>query len=107
VKIFVVAAAAGMLTGAVAAYAAGDLTIRQKGKVFSETEISLKKGQELTFLNDDNIAHNVMSTTADNKFNLGLIAPGNATAVTFKTAGDIRVICAIHPTMKMTVKVTD
>jgi len=65
-KILMLATAAGMVTGAVAAYAAADATIRQKGKVFSQAEISIKKGDELTFLNDDNIAHNVMSTTADN-----------------------------------------
>jgi plastocyanin len=27
--------------------------------------------------------------------------------VTFKEAGDVQVICAIHPRMKMMVKVTD
>ena len=32
--------------------------------------------------------------------------PGTSTDVTFKEAGDVQVICAIHPRMKMTVKVT-
>jgi plastocyanin len=86
---------------------AAERSIRQKGKVFSETEVSIKKGDVLLFVNDDNIAHNVLSTTAGHKFNLGLIAPGHSTPVTFKTAGDIRILCAIHPTMKMTVKVTE
>ena len=55
---------------AVAAFVAGistgfaaDRSIRQKGKVFSESEVSLKKGETLIFVNDDNIAHNVLSTT--------------------------------------------
>ncbi len=56
--IAVAAFVAGIATGF-----AADRSIRQKGKVFSETEVSLKKGETLIFVNDDNIAHNVLSTT--------------------------------------------
>jgi plastocyanin len=48
-----------------------------------------------------------MSTSKGNEFNLGAQQPGAATPVTFKSAGDVQVICAIHPRMKMMVKVTD
>jgi plastocyanin len=48
-----------------------------------------------------------MSTSKGNEFNLGSQAPGSSTDVTFKESGEARVICAIHPRMKMTVKVTD
>jgi plastocyanin len=99
---------------AVAAFIAGistafatERSIRQKGKVFSETEVSLKKGESLVFVNDDNIAHNVLSTTAGNKFNLGLIQPGHSTPVQFNNPGTVGILCAIHPTMKMTVKVSE
>lgn len=101
-----VAFAAGAVVAAVAAYAA-DKTISQKGKLFSESEVTVKKGETLTFLNDDNIVHNVMSTSAGNEFNAGAGKPGTATPVTFKNSGDVRVICAIHPSMKLTVKVVD
>ena len=86
---------------------AADLTIRQKGRVFSTEAITVKKGEAVTFLNDDSIPHNIMSSTPGNAFNLGLQPPGAMTPVTFKEAGDVNVICAIHPRMKMTVKVTD
>ena len=99
-------AVVAFLVGITAGYAA-DRTIRQKGKVFSETEVTLKKGETLVFVNDDNIAHNVLSTSAAHKFNLGLIQPGHSTPVTFKNAGDLNILCAIHPTMKMVVKVTE
>jgi plastocyanin len=99
-------AAVAFLAGISAAYAA-DRTIGQKGKVFSEKEVTVKKGETLVFVNDDNIAHNVLSTTPAHKFNLGLIQPGHSTPVTFKTAGDLNILCAIHPTMKMVVKVTE
>ncbi|MBM3530652.1 MAG: hypothetical protein FJX62_21425 [Alphaproteobacteria bacterium] len=105
-KGFKLAAAVAFMSGIAVAYAA-ERTVGQKGKVFSEKEVTLKKGDTIVFVNDDNIAHNVMSTSAASKFNLGLIQPGHSTPVTFKNSGEVQVICAIHPTMKMTVKVAD
>ena len=37
----------------------------------------------------------------------GLSRPAASIDVTFKEAGDVQVICAIHPRMKMVVKVTE
>ena len=102
---FSIAIASAFLAG-VAVAGAADHTIRQKGKVFSESEIAVKRGDELLFLNDDNIAHNVLSITAGNRFDLGLLNPGELRPVKFDSVGDVKVICAIHPTMKMTVKVS-
>jgi len=99
-------AVVAFLAGISAGYAA-ERSIRQKGKVFSEAEVTIKKGESLLFVNDDSIAHNVLSTSPAHRFNLGLIQPGNATPVTFKNTGELNIICAIHPTMKMAVKVVD
>jgi plastocyanin len=93
----------GLSAGALAA----NLTISQKGRTFSSETVTLKKGETLTFMNDDSIPHNIMSTSGGNEFNLGSQPPGASTDVTFKEAGDVLVICAIHPRMKMTVKVTE
>jgi plastocyanin len=101
-----IAAALAFLAGTTVALAA-ERTISQKGKVFSETAVEIKKGDTLVFLNDDSIAHNVLSTTPGNVFNLGLIGPGHSTPVTFEKSGDMQIICAIHPSMKMSLKVTD
>ena len=95
------------LAGATVAAFAAEHTIRQKGKMFSETSVTIKKGDKLTFLNDDNVAHNIFSTSGGNDFNLGLLSPGASASVTFDKTGDVDVICAIHPQMKMKVKVTD
>jgi plastocyanin len=94
---------AGLSAGAMAA----NLTIAQKGRMFSSESVTIKKGEALTFLNDDTVPHNIVSTSAGNEFNLGSQPPGAATDVTFKETGDVQVICAIHPRMKMMVKVTD
>lgn len=94
---------AGLSAGAFAATE----VIHQKGRAFSVESVSVKRGDALTFLNDDSVPHNIMSTSKGNEFNLGSQSPGSSTDVTFKEAGDVLVICAIHPRMKMMVKVTD
>jgi plastocyanin len=90
----------------VGAYAATEV-IHQQGRVFSSESVSVKKGGAVTFLNDDTVPHNIMSASKGNEFNLGSQGPGTSTDVTFKEAGDVQVICAIHPRMKMMIKVTD
>ena len=90
----------------VGAFAATEV-VHQQGRVFSAESISVKKGDALTFLNDDTVPHNIMSASKGNEFNLGSQAPGTSTDVTFKEAGDVQVICAIHPRMKMMVKVAN
>ena len=75
--------------------------------MFSSESVTLKKGETLSFLNDDSVPHNIMSASKGNEFNLGSQSPGSSTDVTFKEAGDVLVICAIHPRMKMMVKVTE
>jgi plastocyanin len=93
----------GLSVGALAA----NLTITQKGRMFSSESVSVKKGESLTFVNDDTVPHNIISTSKGNEFNLGSQSPGASTDVTFKEAGDVQVICAIHPRMKMMVSVTE
>ena len=93
----------GLSVGALAA----NMTISQKGRMFSAESVTIKKGETLIFLNDDNVPHNILSTSKGNEFNLGSQPPGASTDVTFKEAGDVLVICAIHPRMKIMVKVTE
>jgi plastocyanin len=104
--------AIAFLVGAIVACAgaatyAAQHSIMEKGKVFSEAEITIKVGDTVVFVNDDNIAHNVLSTSPDNSFNLGLLAPGTSAPVTFSAPGEIPIICAIHPSMKMIIKVVN
>lgn len=85
--------------------AAADQTIHQKGRVFSQDAITVKKGETIVFLNDDTVPHNVMSASTGNEFNLGSVAPGTSVPVTFDKPGTVAVICAIHPRMKLAVTV--
>jgi plastocyanin len=99
--------AVAFLAGIAVAAAATQQTINQKGKVFSQTDVTIKKGDTLVFVNDDNVAHNIYSTSPGNEFDLGSQKPGNSTPVTFDKSGNVDVMCAIHPLMKMKVKVAD
>ncbi len=99
--------AVAFLSGAAVAALAAEKTINQKGKVFSVTDVTIKKGDTLVFVNDDNVAHNIFSTSPGNDFNLGSQAPGTSVPVTFDKAGEVDILCAIHPLMKMKVNVAN
>ena len=92
-------------SGSAVAFAAAEHTVSQKGRAFSESAVTIKKGETINFVNDDNIAHNIMSTTSGNEFNLGSQSPGASSNVTLNNAGEVTVLCAIHPRMKMSVTV--
>jgi len=104
-KIFPCIVALAFVSGAAVAAFAAEQTVTQKGKVFSKPEVTLKKGDTIVFVNDDTVAHNIYSATAGNDFNLGSQPPGKSVSVTFDKPGEIDVMCAIHPLMKMKVKV--
>ncbi|MBR1225134.1 hypothetical protein JQ600_09415 [Bradyrhizobium sp. AUGA SZCCT0176] len=99
---------AGVALGALSAVAlVADHTVHQQGRKFSFQSAIIKKGTPLTFVNDDTVPHNVASTTKGNEFDLGSQPPGASTDVTFTEAGEVQVICAIHPRMRMMVSVRD
>src|SRR6267378_352930 len=91
--------------GLVGAFAA-ERTVGQKGKAFSETEVAMRVNDILIIKNDDDVTHNVMSLTPGNEFNLGAQPPGVSIPITFDAAGEIKILCAIHPRMQLIVKVT-
>jgi len=105
-NMLIVAAAAGCVCGALTALAA-EQNITQKDKLFSPATVTIKKGDTLVFENDDDVVHNIMSTTGGSEFNLGAQKPGAKVSQTFSKAGEVLVICAIHPRMKLTVNVVE
>ena len=57
------------------------------------------------FQNDDDVTHNVFSTSKGNEFDIRVQRPGGSTSVTFLQEGTVEVQCAIHPKMKMLITV--
>lgn len=84
---------------------AGTVVISQKDKTFSQDNVSLKVGDSISFVNDDNITHNVYSRSKGHRFDIGAQQPGSAEEHQFSAPGEVKVRCAIHPRMKLTVNV--
>src|SRR6185437_7637308 len=82
--------------------AAAPVTVTQKGLQFSVEDLSLTKGQIVSFVNDDRTAHNITVTGEGLNLNGGLQQPGADFKVPFAKPGTYQVSCGIHPKMKMT-----
>jgi plastocyanin len=98
--------ALALLGAAFPAFAA-DMSVTQENQTFSSAAMSLHVGDNLTFNNQDDVTHNitVKGGADDDVDDLGLQKPGKAVKYTFASKGFYRVICSIHPKMKMTVTV--
>src|SRR5258708_40219931 len=81
-------------------------TIRQQGRMFSIDSVTIKAGGSLTFLNDDNVPHNIASISKGNQFNLGSHPPRARADVPFTAAGEAQVFCLIHPRIKVTARLS-
>lgn len=64
---------------------------------FNPSEITVKKGTEVTWTNNDSTTHTVTSDT--NAFKSGDLAPGNTFKFTFNETGTFSYHCSIHTTM--------
>jgi len=78
------------------------IVITEKDLKFSTPIKVIHPGDNVIFLNQDNVSHNIVSLTSDFKFDLGVLQSGESKAVTFKEKGVADVQCTIHPGMKMT-----
>ena len=96
---------AAMIPTAGLCWAAGIVTIDQKGLTFSAQHLTVKKGDVVNFLNDDTTSHNILVSGNGVKLNSGLQRPGVTFSAPFVKPGDYQVTCGIHPKMKMTVTV--
>jgi plastocyanin len=79
-------------------------TLKSEGGKVVES-ISIKKGDTVRFVNDDDFFHNVFSLSDAKLFDLGSFPKGEHRDVVFDVAGEVEVECAIHPEMKVTIKV--
>ena len=84
---------------------ATDVTITQEDKAFSQTEVTINAGESITFMNNDSTTHNVYSRSAGNQFDSGAQGPNESITQVFSSSGTVKVRCAIHPRMKLTVNV--
>jgi len=97
--------AAALLAAAAGAAHAADHLVTQQGNQFSTKELRVKAGDTVSFRNDDPHFHNIFSLSDTQSFDLGSYPKGESRKVTFAKEGEVDVECAIHPNMKMTIKV--
>ncbi len=101
--LFVMFVAVSMLGTA----SANEVGVGQKNKQFTMTELEVKVGEAVRFTNEDPFFHNVFSLSEAKTFDLGSFPKGQSKVVTFDTAGEVDVECAIHPKMQMKIKVVE
>ena len=76
--------------------------ITQKGRAFRPGEVSISRGDRLTFTNQDSFIHQMY---VDGLFDSEEKGPGEVLNETFPRAGTFQVRCHIHPTMRLIVHV--
>lgn len=86
-------------------WAAGIITVDQRGLAFSTQHLVVKKGDVVNFLNDDNTSHNILVSGNGVNLNSGLQKPGVTFSAPFVKPGSYQVTCGIHPKMKMSIVV--
>ena len=84
---------------------AAEYTVIEENKSFDQKEITIKVGDSIKFVNKDKHTHNVYSKTKGHEFDVGGQKAGTANSITFSKSGKIKVRCAMHPKMKLTITV--
>ena len=85
---------------------AAEHVIGQKSKAFTVSNVEAKVGDDVLFVNDDGVFHNIFSLSDAQSFNLGAYGPGISKKMKLEKVGKIEVECAIHPRMKMVIEVS-
>ena len=76
-----------------------------KGFAFAPQTIEAKVGQKITWTNDDAAPHTVTAKSGAD-LDSGTLAQGASFSFTPTEAGTIEYLCAIHPSMVGTIKVS-
>ena len=100
-----IAAPLGALLAAAGLALAADVTVVQRNQEFSVRDLEVRVGDRVTFVNGDNVTHNVYSETKGMEFEIELQPPGRSDSITFARPGTLEVRCAIHSGMRLRVDV--
>lgn len=93
---------AALLLIPVTVFAQDAHTIIQKGRRFSAAEVTIRKGETLTFTNNDEFIHQIYAVPL---FDSDERNPGQNLTEAFNQSGTFAVHCHIHPKMKLIVHV--
>ncbi len=82
-----------------------EVNISQKGRAFMPVSVEIDKGDTLAIHNDDEYIHHAYVASATFNFDSGEEDIGQTVDITFPVSGTFRVLCAIHPKMRLDVVV--
>jgi len=75
-----------------------ELIIEIKDFAFNPQDITVKKGDKITWINRDSVIHT--ATSYDNVFDSGNLSEGKSFSYVFSEAGNFEYFCKPHPYMK-------
>lgn len=81
---------------------AGGRTVTMKDLQFSPKQLTVKVGEEVTWVNAEPIPHNVVNTKEGEDPESELFGEGGTYKFTPQEAGTIKYVCTIHPGMEGT-----
>ncbi|GHA06717.1 hypothetical protein GCM10008090_15480 [Arenicella chitinivorans] len=73
--------------------------IDMEDKAYQPRYSAIHAGDQVVFVNKDNIRHNVFSSSGNNAFDLGTYGAGLKRAVALKEPGIVKIYCNIHSEM--------
>ena len=91
-------------TTAATAPAGGDVTVKMQSISYQPKSLTVRVGQRITWVNDDDVLHDVVSTSGES-VRSELFSKGKSFSFTPTRAGTITYVCTIHPGMDGTVTV--
>jgi plastocyanin len=80
---------------------AGHYTVYTHNRDFSPEAVAVPQGSTVTFVNLDDVRHNVFSVTPGSAFDLGYQGSGEKAAHVFARAGIVLVSCNVHHSMEL------
>jgi plastocyanin len=84
---------------------AARLVLAQRNMEFSPSVLVVVAGQTVEMPNEDDLAHNVISSSNAKRFNLGIYPKGESKLVTFDQVGLVDVRCSLHKRMRASILV--
>ena len=79
-------------------------SVTMEGMAFSPAEITIARGDSVTFSNNDSVTHTATFRSAG--MDTGRLSPGQTATLSFANAGTFDYFCAVHPSMRARVIVT-
>jgi plastocyanin len=70
--------------------------VRMREVKFVPHDVTIRRGQSVTWTNDDGVAHTVTATEGA-KFDSGNVAPGGVYERRFPKPGRVDYVCTLHP----------